>query len=82
MHRLGTGANLIGRRRTESREMIRDEEDDSPRSEGSTRGDSSFAPRGSGGNCRSLSESRGDAVGDAQSPKHEGGIRVRASSGE
>jgi hypothetical protein len=81
-NRLGTGVNSTGRRRTESRETNGGEEEDSPWPKGSTRGGGSFAPRGGGGNCRSSSESHDDAVGDAQSPEREGGIRVRVSSGE
>jgi hypothetical protein len=62
--------------------MSGDKEDDSPRSEGSTRGGGSFAPRGACGNRRSSSESRGDAVGDAQSPEREGelGLGFRRGS--
>jgi hypothetical protein len=74
MNRLGTGANSIGRRQTESRETNRGKKDDSPRSKGRARGGDSFAPRGGSGNRRSLSESHGDAVGDAQSQCAKGGL--------
>jgi hypothetical protein len=82
MNRRSTGVNSTGRRQTESRETNGEEEDVSPWLEGSTRGGGSFAPHDSGGNHRSSLELRGDAIGDAQSPKREEGIRVRVLLGE
>jgi hypothetical protein len=55
---------------------------DSPWLEGSMRGGDLFAPRGSGEDRQSSSESRGDAIGDTRSPKREGRLGLGFFSGE